>query len=373
MKDIKKVQNWVLVVLLVGSAMLPWACTQKKKEEKTAQRNPVMVKVQAVTRGDIVQSLHYKGTVYAWKQANIQPDVSGRIYKIYKKQGDPVKKGDLLAELDTTTLKLQLKQAEASLAAAKAAYKDADMNNQRLEKLLEKDAISKLQKEKAELGLEAALTQQQSTQAAVNLIAHTLDNCYMKAPFSGTVTSKNAEEGDVINPLMGAGMNSSVLTVMNLDTVKVILDVPSEDIEKISLDQPCSVQVSTLEEKTYPGLIYSRNLAADAMSKTFKVEVKIDNPLHEIKAGVFAQVTIETSRKANCLVLPLSALNEEKDASFVVLYQNGEAAFKNIRVGERNDQLFEILEGLSEGQLVVTEGNYDLKNGAPITYTGANQ
>ncbi|UCH96676.1 MAG: efflux RND transporter periplasmic adaptor subunit [Candidatus Aminicenantes bacterium] len=371
---IKKIGNILLIVLVVLVLVgLMGGCKKKKKEEKVYKKNPVMVKVQAVDQGPVVQSLNYKGTVFPWKRANIQPDTSGRIHKIYKKQGDQVKEGDLLAELDTTTLKLQLKQADAALEVATAAHKDASMNVDRLKKLYQKAAISKLQLEKAELNLESALTQKQSAQATVNVIEHTLGNCYMRAPFDGIVTSKNSEEGDVINPMMGMGMSSSVLTLMHLKTVKVVLDVPSEDIEKVAIGQPCTIRVSTLEAQVFNGEVYSRNLAADPVSKTFKVEVKIKNRDLKIKVGVFAEVFIEISRKENCLILPLSALIEEGDDTFAVVYDKGQAKFKNIRVGERNDRVFEIREGLSRGQLVVVEGNYDLKDGAPITYKGANQ
>jgi RND family efflux transporter MFP subunit len=363
----------LFIIVLALLLLLPLGCSKKKEEKKVYKKNPVMVKVQAVEQGPVVRSLNYKGTVFPWKRANIQPDTSGRIHKIYKKQGDPVKKGDLLAELDTTTLDLRLKQAEAALDVAKAAHKDASMNLDRLKKLYQKAAISKLQLEKAELSLESAATQEKSAQATVNVIEHTLDYCYMRAPFDGIITSKNSEEGDVVNPMMAMASSSSVLTLMHLETVKVVLDVPSEDIEKINIGQPCTIRASTLEDEVFTGEVYSRNLAADTISKTFKVEIKIENPGLKIKAGVFAEVLIEISRKENCLILPLSALIEEKDTSFVVLYDKGQAKFKNVRAGEKNDRVFEVLEGLSAGQLVVIEGNYDLKEGAPITYKGANQ
>ncbi len=370
-KKIKIQELFLLTVMASIIVMVPWGCSKKKEEKTVAVINPVLVKVQAVERGSVVRSLHYKGTVFPWKHANIQPDVSGRVHKIYKKQGDRVKTGELLAELDTTTLKLQLRQAEASLGVAKAAHNDALMNFDRLKKLYEKTAISRIQLEKAELALDSAAAQKQSAQAAVDVIKHTLGNSYMRAPFAGIITSKNAEEGDSINPMMG--MSASVLTLMQMDTVKVILDVPSEDIEKISPDQPCTVRLSSLEEETFDGKIFSRNLAADPMSKTFKVEVKIDNPQLKIKAGVFAEVAVDISRKDNCLILPLPALMEEGNVTFVVLYDKGTAKFQNIKVGERNEKVFEILDGLSEGQAVVVEGNYDIKDGALITDKGATR
>jgi RND family efflux transporter MFP subunit len=355
-----------LLVLFLLVVVITSGCSREKaaSRDEAPGNNPVKVSVQPVQRGAVVHTLEYKGTVSPWKRANIGPETSGRIKTIYKKQGDRVKKGDLLAELDTTTLKLQLNQAEAALEVARAAYKDALLNVKRLRTLFEKNAISSMQLEKAELNLESALTGEKSARATVDLVRHNLDNAYMNAPFDGIITSKNSEEGDIINPMMGMGQ--SVLTLMHLNIVKVILDVPSEEIEKINVGQPCRVQVTTLPDVTFNGEVYSKNLAADPVSKTFKVEIKIPNADLKIKSGIFAEVSIEISRKENCLVLPLSAVITDGETGYVVLYREGKAIYARVELGRQNSRVVEIVHGLSAGQLVVVEGNYDLKDGARV-------
>ena len=358
----------IFTFAFIASILLLVGCSKEQKAKRVYQKNPVAVKVERVKRGSIVYSLEYKGTVYPWAQANITPETSGRVMKIYKKQGDTVKKGELLAEMDTTTLKLQLKQAQAALAVSNASFKDAQLNYNRLEKLLEKKAISTQQMEKAQLALEAADTELKSAQANADVIQHTLNYSIMRAPFDGVITSKNAEEGDVINPMMGMG--TSVLTLMDLKNVKVILEVPAEEIEKIKTGQNCTVTVVSLQDETFTGEIYTKNLAADPISKTFKVEVKIPNPETKIKSGIYATVRIETFRKDNCLILPVKALMTDNNASFVVLYVKGKSQYQNVKVGAKNESVFEILEGLTENQEVVVEGNYDLKDNALITSEG---
>lgn len=362
-----KIKTLMIISLALALAVnvLFTGCSKKNGDDKVVyEKKPLQVKVEKVQRGILTQELSYKGTVLPWQKANIGPDEAGRVEKIYKKPGDIVNKDELLAELDTTTLKLQEKQAEAALAVANAAYKDASLNHQRIQKLYEKTAVSQMQLEKAALALEAADTQQKSAEAALNTVKHMLSMAYMRAPFAGIITSKNMEEGDIINPMMGMSMGSSgVLTLMDLKKVKITLDVPSEDIEKIKIGQKCQVKVDTFPDDVFEGEIYTRNLAADTISKTFKVEVKVDNPEIKIKAGVFAEVNVEIFKKENVLLLPISALIEQGDASSVVLYNDGTAKYKNIKVGQRNDRLFEVLEGLEEGQQVVVEGNYDLKEG----------
>jgi RND family efflux transporter MFP subunit len=359
----KKVYFILFLIIFILSG-----CKKEENKKGITIKKPISVQVQKVIRGVFCDSLSYKGTVLPWKKAAIGPDASGRIFKIYKKQGDMVKKGELIAELDTTTLKLQLNQAEAGLAVANASYKDAKLNYKRMKALYEKEAISKMQFEKAELNLESADTQRKSAEATKNMLKHTLSKSYMRAPFNGIITSKNMEEEDMINPNMGR--SSGVLTLMDLKKVKISLNIASEDIEKIKIGQHCKINVSSLQDEVFEGEVYSKNLAADPRSKTFKVEVKVKNPEIKIKAGVFADVQIEIFRKENILLVPVSAILYENNESYVVLFNNGKAKMKNVKTGVSNESIVEITEGLSEGQVVVYNGNYDLKEGALIKIEG---
>jgi RND family efflux transporter MFP subunit len=345
-------------VFLVG-------CDNKNGQDLVLEKKPIQVKVLQVEKGTFTKSLTYKGTVNPWKRANIGPEVSGRIGKIYKKQGDVVQKGDLLAELDCTTMKLQKKQAEAALAVAMASFKDAVLNFQRIKSLYEKKAVSKMQYEKSQLALEAADTQKKSAEASFNVIRHTLSNSYMKAPFAGIITSKNYEEGDTVNPMMG--MSAGVLTLMDMSRVKIVLDVPAEDVEKIEIGQPCAISVSTIPLETFMGEVFSKNLAADPLSKTFKVEVVVDNPETKIKAGIFAEVGIEILRNEDVFVLPNSALMDENQ---LVLFNGGKAKYIKIKIADSSEYEFVVSEGLVGGETVVVDGNYDLKEDSLIALEG---
>ena len=353
------------VTCSVLAVLLAVSCSKGNEKNAVYEKKPVRVKVESIKRGVLIRVLSYKGTVFPWQQANIGPDISGRVKRIYKKPGDTVQKDQLLAELDTTTIKLQSNQAEAALEATRAAQKDALLNFQRLKKLFEKNAVSLMQLEKAELALEAAQTNEQSAAAGLEVIKHNLKNSIMRAPFSGIITSKNMEEGDVINPMMG--VNTGILTLMDLKKVKIILDIPSRDIEEIIIGQSCKIKVNTLPDDIFKGKVYSKNLAADIMSKTFKVEVEVNNPDITIKAGIFAEVEIEVSRIDNALLLPSGALMTEGDTNYVILFNQGTAKFRNVKIGRSNDRFFEILDGLQEDQLVIVEGNYDLKENTTVT------
>jgi RND family efflux transporter MFP subunit len=357
----KKISIALLLVVVMSLAFCG-----KKKETAVLQQLPLQVKVQVPEKGTLAKYFNYKGTVSAWKTANIVPDASGRIGRILKKQGDRVAQGELLATLDMTSLELQQKQARAAVAVAETAHRNARLNEERMKKLLENKAISSMQYENAKLALDAADTQLKSARANLDLVDYTAKNAYMKAPFAGVIAAKNMEEGDMINPMMGMGQ--SILTLMDLSRVKVAVDVPAEEVEKIEIGHPCRVTISSLPGETFPGRVYSKNLAADPLSKTFKVEVVIDNPDLRIKAGVYADIAIEYIRHENVLMLPLSALLAgEKE---VMVDENGVARKRVVAIGERNGSRFEVLSGVNPGDQVIVEGNYDLKEGTVVVVAG---
>lgn len=349
-------------IALVLVSVVALSFCGRKQEEGDLRQLPLQVKVQAPQKGTLAKYLNYKGTVSAWKTANIAPEASGRVGRILKKQGDRVAAGELLATLDLTSLELQQKQARAAVAVAETAFQNARLNEERMRKMLENKAVSSMQYENAKLARDAADTQLKSAKANLDLADFVVSRSNMRAPFAGVIAAKNMEEGDMINPMMGMGQ--SILTLMDLSQVKVAVDVPAEEIEKIRIGQPCRVTLSSLPGETFHGEVYSKNLAADPLSKTFKVEVRIDNRETRIKAGVYADIAIEYVRHEEALLLPLSALLASERE--VMVNDNGVARKRVVTVGERNGTRFEVLSGVTPGDQVLVQGNYDLKEGAAI-------
>jgi RND family efflux transporter MFP subunit len=353
----------ILIALLVLVFTVTFC--SKKNEVTNLQQKPLLVKAELPQKGTLVKYFDYKGTVSAWKTANITPDASGRVGRILKKQGDRVAEGELLATLDMTSLELQQKQAQAAMAVSQTAYQNARLNAERMKKMLENKAISQMQYENTQLALDAADTQLKSAKATLDLVDYTVKKSNMRAPFAGIIAAKNMEDGDMINPMMGMGQ--SILTLMDLSKVKISVDVPAEEIEKIKIGQKCLVKISSRAGEVFSGEVYSKNLAADPLSKTFKVEIKIENPEMKIKAGVYADISIEYIRKENVYLLPISALlTGDKE---VMVNENGLARKHAVIIGLRDNERFEV-SGLAPDAQVLTEGNYDLKDGTAIILAG---
>jgi RND family efflux transporter MFP subunit len=370
LKDERRIQMKKVTVARVFALLLLFlfffTCrSQGKKEtvkEETFAATPV--KVFKVKRQKISEKLFYTGLIEAWKKINITPDVGGKITKIYVQEGDRVKEGQLLAELDTRAVRLQLEAAKAGLAVAEANYNDAQKNMERMERLKQEKAVSDQQYEKVRLAYEAAEAQLQQARSALNLAQHSLGVSLMKAPFSGVVASKNAEVGDVINPMMGGfSPTSGVLTLMDFSRIKITTDVSQQDIVRIKKGQVAHLRVTAIPDRVFEGYVSLVNLTADPLTKKFKVEITIDNSDLVLRPNTFGEITLEVSTHENALAIPQKAVLENK---YVFLAQGDVAQRREVSLGLQNSELVEVTGGLKEGDVVVVEGNFGLEDGARI-------
>jgi len=345
------------------------ACSSPKNSETVQEETfgAAPVKLFKVKRQRISEKLNFTGIVEPLKKINITPDIGGKIDKIYVEEGDRVSQGQLLAELDTRAIKLQLKQADAAVAVAEANYKDAQRNMDRMERLRIEDAVSEQQYEKIKLAYEAAEAQLKQAQAAQNLAKYNLDVAMMRAPFSGIIASQNAEEGDVINPMMGGfSPTSGVLTLMDFTKVKIEIEASANEIARIKKDQNTILKVSAYPNKEFTGRVVLVNLTADPVSKKFKVEIQADNPDLLLRPNTFGEVILEVSSSEEALVIPQKAVIENQ---YVFIAANETASKQEITLGMQNTEMVEVLKGLNEGDMVVVEGNYGLQDGAKIEVT----
>lgn len=372
----KKITQCAMVLLLgLVWALLP-SCKRAQNAESNQQAaafGAAPVKIFRVVRQRISEKLFYTGTIEAWQSINITPDVGGKIDRIYVNEGERVAKEQVLAELDTRSIRLQLEQAEAALAVAQANFNNAETNWERMERLYKEKAVSEQQYEQVKLAYDSARAQLSQAQAAVNLAKHSLNVSIMKAPFGGVIASKNAEVGDVINPLMGGfspGSGGGVLTLVDFSRVKIRVEISGVDIQLIRKGQETILQVPTIPGREFRGIVQVVNLAADPQTKKFGVEVAADNPDLVLRPGTFGQIIIEVQTHENALAIPQKAVLED---SHVFIARDGKAVRKEITQGLQNSMLVEIVNGVEEGDLVITEGNFGLEDGAPIEITGEVQ
>ncbi len=361
------------LVIILGLGAL--AACRSAKEAETAKAGAVTatpVKVVKVARQKISERLTYTGTFEAWQKINITPETAGKVAKIYVDEGQPVEKGQLLAELETESIRLQIKQAEAAVSAAEANFKNMEKNKDRMDRLLREKAVSDQQYEQVKLGYDAGKAQLEQAQAALNLSRHYLDVSIMKAPWNGVVASKNAQVGDVINPMMGGfSPASGILTLMDFSRIKIVLDASPRDIGRLQKGQAAVVTTSSAAGLDFAGTVSLVGQTADAYAKKFRVEVLIDNPGLLLRPGTFGDVVLDVSTREDVLVLPQKAIIDYK---YVFVAEGGTARRQEVRIGLQNADFVEIVDGLKAGDVVIVEGNYGLENGSRIeVLSGVNK
>lgn len=366
-QPITRRKSWIVIALAAVALVAAASCKKPAAKANAAAETfgAAPVKVSKALRERITQKITYTTTLEAWTKINITPEVGGKIARIHVLEGDRVAKGQLLAELETESIRLQLRQAQAGVAVADAAYADALRNKDRMDRLIKENAVSEQQREKIQLAYDAASAQLEQARAGLNLAQHALEVSIMTAPFAGVISSKNAEVGDVINPMMGGfgGGAGGVLTLMDYSRVKTNVTVSSEDIPRVRKGQNVLLRVAAFPGRDFQGIVRLVNLTADPMSKKFGVEAVFDNPEGLLRPGTFGDVVFELESHENALVVPQKAILEN---SYVFIVENGKAVKKTVTLGLQNTTMVEILQGLAEGAAVIVEGNYGLEDGATV-------
>ncbi|MCX6559463.1 MAG: efflux RND transporter periplasmic adaptor subunit [Candidatus Aminicenantes bacterium] len=361
MKYLRLVAAFVLIVL--AASTLP-ACKPSAKEaanpSAAAGAAATVVSVVPAARQTVSEKLTYTGTLEAWRKINITPETGGKVARILVEEGQRVAAGQLLAELDAESIGLQLRQAEAGLAVAQASYDNAVRTRDRMDRLQAQKAVSEQQSEQARLGFDAAKAQLEQARAGVALARHARASAVMTAPWAGIISSKNAQVGDVINPMMGG---YGVVTLVDDSRIKVIVEVTPGDVGRLQKGHPALLRVSNGESSDHSGLISVINQTGDPLSKKFRVEVDVPNPGWKLRPGVYGTIVFEVQSHPNALAVPQKAILENK---YVFLAENGKAVKHPVTLGLKNTTTIEVLDGLKEGDLVIIEGNFGLIEGSPV-------
>jgi len=328
----------------------------------------IPVEVKNVERGNLKRAISLTGDIEPWKVLNVVPDIAGKVTKIYVQEGSRVKRGQLLAELDTEAARLQLEQAKAGLGVAEANYKDAKRNKERMDNLLQQNAVSEQQHEKIKLAYEAAQAQLRQAKEALNLVQYRINVSLMKAPFSGIITGKHINEGETINPMMPGGRG--VVTLMDISKVKIKVNIPAKDLRDIRIGLKSLLRVDSYPDEIFEGKVFIINPAADPLTRSFEVQIAAANPDFKLKAGMFARVEIMVEKRENVVVVPIDAILEEGENNYVFITENSKAFKKLVKLGLREGILVEVISGLMENEKVVTVGKEMLKDGSSIAIQG---
>jgi RND family efflux transporter MFP subunit len=352
----------ILVFLGVVGYRVYKAIESKKMEEKEREVVEVRVKTAEVKLGTVEDKISLTGNIEPQHEVTVYSKVSGEVEKIAVDVGEKVKKGELIAEIEKEKLILQVERLDASLEAAEINVKNLSKDYERIKSLFEKDAVSQQKMDNIDTAYRSTQARVKELRASLDLAKIHLADSRIYAPINGTIARKFIDEGEMI---IDASMtkNAPLVTIVYMDTIKVMVNVTERDIADIEIGQEARVKVDAYPDKVFTGKVSNISPVLDLLSRTAPIEIGIINPDYLLKPGMFARVEIITEECKNVLIVPIKAIlyREGKETLFVV--EGNIAKLREVETGVENGGMVEITSGLKEKEKVIIEGAYGLKNG----------
>jgi RND family efflux transporter MFP subunit len=345
----------------------------------------VAVQVQQVLSDTISTENKVSGRVVTDGQESIFVTANAQCLAVYVETGDAVTAGQALCALDLASTLSSYNAANISYASAAQSYQDqaaifdrqialAEKNVSDLKALFEIGAASQLEIDQAELSLQTALAQRNSTLAQleagmqsyksnVEQLAAVLEHVDAKgnviAPISGTVISLSASEGGFISA------SAPVAVIDGVDRMEVAVSVSEALVPKLSRGDEVDLSISSLGVQTV-GTIKSIDLAASMQTKLYSVTVTIGEDIPGLLSGMFADVSFRTDTSANTIVIPTEAILTSNGVQYVFVVENEAARYVEIGTGLTGNGVTEVTSGLKAGDMLVTVGQAYLSDGDPV-------
>lgn len=343
-------KSCIKYIAVAALLLLVASCAKKEEAEPVAKKNTdldtIPVQVSKVELKEIVLTKSFSGTLEGETQANIVAKLPERIVAVRVKVGEIVKVGQLIIALDKAGATSQYYQAEAACLNAK---KDLD----RMEALYKEGAISQQLLDGTRTGFSIAKANFDAVKSSVELTS----------PISGIVTAVNANIGDL------AAVGMPLVTVANINSMKIILNVGEVDLAHFSIGQPVKVYSEIKPGTIMNGKISQSAKSAEIESRTFEVKGIFPNTSDRwFKPGMFCSADVELKSQKGSIVIASKAIAITEKGSGVYVIENNRAHFKLVSQGISNDTFTEVLGGLKEGETIVTVGMNNLKEGSLVHF-----
>lgn len=396
-----------IAVVIVGLVVVSAGARRDRGQE---------VRFEKVGRRDLVAAVTASGKIQPKKKVDVSADITGRITRIAVREGDFVKQGQFLIQIDPTVYEANLQQATATMASSQAAAVQAKANRDQADRALGRtkelhtqnpNLISQEQLEQAQTAfdvadanLNAAQHQVDQARAAVQSARDNLRKTTLVAPMTGRVTRLAVEEGEVAVPSTFSKDIGLLLTVSDLSVIQAKVKVDETDVVRVHLGDSVEVSIDAFPDTAFIGRVtkVSDSSVRDATSTAtgqndravdYEVEITLDKPPADIRPDLSATARVVTDTRKQVLSIPIisltvrenkpvstenrpvdtAAASKKKETEGVFIVKDGVATFRPVKVGIAGDEYFEVTDGLKEGETIVG-GPYqairDLKEGARV-------
>ena len=321
--------------------LLMSACTESKdKKGVDVISEKPRVKLATVTARQVDQILEYTATVEAEVKNNIAPASPVRIDHIYVEVGDKVSKGQKLVQMDA-----------ASLKQLKLQLDNQEIEFRRLDELYKVGGVSKSEWDASKMSLDVKKTSYRNL----------LENTSLLSPISGIITARNYDNGDMYNG------NTPVLVVEQIVPVKLLINISENYFSKIKKGSPVKVKFDVFEGEVFNGKISLIYPTINAATRTFPVELVLDNKDMKVRPGMFARVEVNFGSENHVVVPDLAIVKQAGSGDrYVFVYEKGIVHYKKVELGRRMGSEYELISGVDNNSQGVVAGHARLVNGTEV-------
>lgn len=343
---------------------------------------PMTVDTAPASRQEIIDYVTVVGNLIGESTVDVAPRVNGRIESINVRLGDRVTKGQVIAKMENFDVREQVKQAEASLELARATARQREFDLkasqttlERQKNLYDRQLQTKQTLEDAEARYNASMAQVDvakaqvmQTQARLDELKITLGNTTILSPSEGFVGKRNLDPGAF------AGANTAVVSIVDISSVRLVANLVEKDFRRVTPGIEAQVEVDAFPGEKFSGKVSRVAPVFDSATRTATMEIEVPNPGYRLKPGMYARVQLTVDRRPDALAVPRAAVVDVEGKRGVYLVDDGNVArFAPVRTGLQDAVRVEILEGLNEGQRVITTGAMALRNGDRVQLLNAGR
>lgn len=372
--------GWLLIFALAGSGwyyrgiVVPWMTNllglAGPAAPKVVPPRIIPVVTAIVQQKDMDAYLNGLGTVTAFKTVTIRSRVEGELINVAFAEGQMVKEGDLLAEIDRRPFDVQLQQAEGQLARDEATLKSAEFTLKRYQELILSKSISAQQVDEQRALVQQTAGAIQSDQAAVENAKLQLSYCHIAAPISGRIGLRLVDQGNIVR----ANDPSGLAVITQLQPIALVFTIPQDEIVRVQKPQqsgqPLAVDAYDRDFKTRlaSGKLLAIDNQVDSTTGTVRLKAVFDNEDGLLFPNQFVNARLLVDTKRDAIVVPSAAVQRGPNSIFVYVVQPDDTVeLRTIKPGIVEGAETAIESGLSPGEIVVTEGVDKLQTGTQIT------
>lgn len=335
-----------------GGTKEPAAAGEGKQAEAAKREEPqVPVEIVVAERRGITSAYASTAALEPRGEAQVVAKTSGVLLKLMVEEGDRVKAGQVLARLDPERPRLEVQRAQAMLAKLESEY-------QRAKELFERKLLAADAHERLRFDLD-------TQRAAYEMARLELSYTDVVAPIDGVIAQRMVKEGNLIQNAQ------SMFRIVDTDPLEAVLNVPERELAILRPGLPVSLSVDSEPGRQFAGTIARVSPVIDPGSGTFRVTCEFRDPSGALKPGMFGRISVVYAERADALTVSREALIEGDGAVSVFVVREGKARRQPVKLGLLNGGLVEIVEGVEEGEQVVTTGKVTLRDGVKVQVLNA--